>query len=135
MSSEFIPGAEAGANVNGELASDLNDVHSLSVLEDTRKYSDDEVNRSEILDFGDQGFLLHQLITSEECAHIIDEGEKIGFGEIKEAKRDYRSCDRIVIESEELSHILWKRIQPYLSEFNVPEDAHLQDLHIHGVPY
>lgn len=135
MSSEFIPGAEAGANVNGELASDLNDVHSLSVFEDTRKYSDDEVNRSEILDFGDQGFLLHQLMTSEECAHIIDEGEKIGFGEIKGAKRDYRSCDRIVIESEELSHILWKRIQPYLPEFNVPEDAHLQDLHIHGVPY
>lgn len=94
MSSEFIPGAEAGANVNGELASDLNDVHSLSVFEDTRKYSDDEVNRSEILDFGDQGFLLHQLMTSEECAHIIDEGEKIGFGEIKGARRDYRSCDR-----------------------------------------
>lgn len=45
------------------------------------------------------------------------------------------SICRIVIESEELSHILWKRIQPYLPEFNVTEDAHLQDLHIHGVPY
>lgn len=94
MSSEFIPRVEAGADVNGELASDLNDVHSLSVFEDTHKYSDDEVHRKEILDFGDQGFLLHKLMTSEECAHIIDEGEKIGFGEIKGAKRDYRSSDR-----------------------------------------
>lgn len=45
------------------------------------------------------------------------------------------SICRIVIESEELSHILWKRIQPYLPEFDVPEEAHLPDLHIHGVPY
>lgn len=94
MSSEFIPGVEAGANVNGELASDLNDVHKLSVFEDTFNYIDKEVHRSEILDFGDQGFLLHKLMTSDECARIIDEGEKIGFGEIKGAKRDYRSCDR-----------------------------------------
>lgn len=40
-----------------------------------------------------------------------------------------------MIESEELSQILWKRIQSYLSEFDVPEETCLQDLHIHGVPY
>ena len=42
---------------------------------------------------------------------------------------------RIVLESEELSNLLWKRIQPYLTDFDIPEDTPLSDLHIHGVPY
>ena len=100
MSSEYIPGLEAGANDNGELASDLSDIKKITVLEDNCKSRDTQVHRSDILDFKDQGFLLHNLMTSEECAHIIDEGEKIGFGEIKGAKRDYRSCDRYVNERE-----------------------------------
>ncbi|XP_061173180.1 uncharacterized protein LOC133191693 [Saccostrea echinata] len=134
MSSEFIPGVEAGADVNGELASDLDNVHRLSALEDS-SYCDKNVSRTEILDFGDQGFLLHKLMTPSECQHVIEDGEKIGFGEIKGAKRDYRSCDRLVIESEEMALILWRRIQPYLTDFEVAEDSSLKDLHIHGVPY
>ncbi|XP_048737946.2 uncharacterized protein LOC125652647 [Ostrea edulis] len=136
MTSEFIPGVEAGADVNGEIASDLDKVHKLSVTEDTGLYSDGNVCRTEIMDFSDQGFLLHKLMTSSECQLIIEEGEKIGFGEMKGVKRDYRSCDRIVIESDDLADILWRRIQPFLSsEFNVPEESSLKDLHIQGVPH
>lgn len=106
MTSEFIPGVEAGADVNGEIASDLDKVHKLSVTEDTGLYSDGNVCRTEIMDFSDQGFLLHKLMTSNECQHIIEEGEKIGFGEMKGVKRDYRNCDRCERERKYIQQIL-----------------------------
>lgn len=36
------------------------------------------------------------------------------------------------MESEELSQMLWKRIQPYLPEFDVPEEARLQPRFTHS---
>lgn len=42
---------------------------------------------------------------------------------------------RIVIESEELLYILWKRIQFYFLEFDVLEEVYFLDLYIYGVFY
>ena len=51
------------------------------------------IKRSEILDFGNEGFLLDGVLTKDECRCIIEKGEEIGFREIT-VRKDYRNSDR-----------------------------------------
>lgn len=66
-------------------------------------FSPQNVSRTEILDFGDEGFLLDNLLTRDECEHIIKEGEKIGFEPIENGRLDYRSSERYVVQ---VTHVL-----------------------------
>ncbi|XP_060081640.1 uncharacterized protein LOC132560951 [Ylistrum balloti] len=130
MSTEYIPGVEAGTE-EGKICSESQDCHTLDVKYDSA-HSQADVRRSEILDFGNEGFLLHNILTPTECASIIDGGEKIGFGEIRGAQDNYRSAQRIMIESQSLADLLWTRIQSCLEELDISSDPHSQ--HIHGIP-
>ncbi|XP_060081653.1 uncharacterized protein LOC132560963 [Ylistrum balloti] len=104
--------------------------HTLDVKYDAA-HSQADIRRSEILDFGNGGFLLHNILTPTECASIIDGGEKIGFESIHAIRHIYRGSQRITIESQSLADLLWTRVQPYLEELDIPCDSRSQ--HVHGV--
>ena len=91
--SEFFPQSEEGTNERGIIATDLENVVKISVLKD-KTFSPSLVQRQEIHDFGDQAFLLNNLLTKSECEHLITEGEHIGFGKIKGSNDNYRSAER-----------------------------------------
>lgn len=55
--------------------------------------------RKEILDFGDEGFLLSNVLSPKECKHYIAEGERIGFQKIIGVQDHHRSCKRFTIHS------------------------------------
>ena len=54
----------------------------------------DAIGRSDIMDFEDEGFLLHRLLTAAECKHYIQQGEDRGFEVIDESARKHRSSNR-----------------------------------------
>jgi len=90
------------------------------------------VTRSEKLDFGNEGFLLHGVLSPGESQHYINQGEYIGFQPIPGVKKTYRNCDRIVVESEELAEVLWSRIRPHLEDtLTIGGDPH--DVYVHGI--
>ena len=62
----------------------------------SESHSRTELDKTEILDFGDTGFLLHQVLNEVECQYYISKGEEIGFGSIKDVKDSYRRSQRYV---------------------------------------
>ncbi|OWF40651.1 uncharacterized protein LOC110463519 [Mizuhopecten yessoensis] len=130
MSAEYVPGVEAGTE-GGKISGDTQHSHDIDVKYDV-DHSKEQIGRTEILDFGNEGFLLHKLLTGAECSSIIDEGEIIGFEAIRGARDNYRSAQRINVESQSLADILWTRIQTYLEDLDISSDPHSQ--HIHGIP-
>lgn len=95
MDSKFSPQHEAEADDTGQITIPTDELKEIvlppETENDTKKTS---VTRSEILDFGDQGFLLHNVLSAAECKHFIGEGEKIGFGDIQGARDNYRGQQR-----------------------------------------
>ena len=51
-------------------------------------------SRQEILDFGDEGFLLEDVLSKEECQFYMDQGENQGFGLIHGVRESYRNSQR-----------------------------------------
>lgn len=92
MSVPFIPGVEKGASLEGNIELSESDVVQFTFKEND--VSTVDINRSKILNFGDEAFLLHNVLTREECETFIREGEKIGFETIRGVRDDYRSCKR-----------------------------------------
>ncbi|KAK7471519.1 hypothetical protein BaRGS_00035858 [Batillaria attramentaria] len=131
MASEFSPLHEAEADDKGQINFSEGELKSIPVPPQT----DEEmcIRRSEILDFGDEGFLLHNVLSSTECQHFISEGEKAGFEKIHGARNNYRSNLRITFDSALLSDLLWKRIRPWLSDIII--DGEPTSLHVHGVKF
>ncbi|XP_064602326.1 uncharacterized protein LOC135468167 [Liolophura sinensis] len=103
---------------------------AISVYSDPT-FSPQNVSRTEILDFGNEGFLLNNLLTRDECVHIIQEGEKIGFEPIENGRLDYRSSERILLRCPELSELLYKRTEPFLGQVTI--DGEPTDYHVQGV--
>ena len=134
MASEFIPGLEADTNSKGEIACDVGNVHVLS-LPSSLSNTEHEIKREEIADFGDEGFLLHDVLSSEENKFIISEGEQIGFERLKGVKDEYRNQQRITIDSSNLANILWDRIKEYLKSIEFSEETDPNSQHIHGIPF
>lgn len=134
MASEFIPGLEADTNSKGEIACDLGDAHSIS-LPSSLSNIGHEIKREEIADFGDEGFLLHDVLSSEENKFIISEGEKIGFERLKGVKDEYRNQQRITVDCSNLADILWDRIKEYLKPIEFSEETDPKSQHIHGIPF
>ncbi|XP_041354681.1 uncharacterized protein LOC121372442 [Gigantopelta aegis] len=129
MTSVFVPGVEDGSNENGEILYDADTLQHIDSFEDP--CYDKLVKQSDICDFGDQGFLLHNLMSSKECQHYIETGEISGFRELRTSQRSYRDCQRIIFESSGLASVLWERIKDFLKDITVEGDPSKQ--HIHGV--
>jgi hypothetical protein len=63
-----------------------------------------------------QCFLLHNVLSSEECEFLIRGTEKLGYEVMSEYSSDYRSNTRLILDNPELTDVLWKRSQ---SNFHV----------------
>ena len=116
------------ADDNEETASHCIHIYQPSEPEETQ--SEMRTTRHNILDFGDEGFLLKRLMSEKECKHYIQEGERVGFKSIHGSKKEYRNSGRIMVQSQELADIIWGRIKIYLSNITISDDPHKQ--HIHG---
>ena len=95
MATEYQPKSEDLSQFGfGEENSELHGVKSISVYSPSVPEEEVQVSRSDILDFGDQGFLLHHVLTTEECQHYIQQGETLGFEGIEGVKKSVRNSDR-----------------------------------------
>ena len=93
----FSPKHEAEADEHGRIEFPACDLKTVTIPpESSEKVTEAIISREEIADYGDQAFLLHKVITKEECQHFIDEGEKIVFEKIHGAKENYRGQQRYV---------------------------------------
>ena len=92
MTSEFVPGVEDGSNAKGEILYDADTLQQIDHFEDP--CDDKLIKKSDILDFGDQGFLLYNLMSKRECQHYIHAGENSGFRHIHAAQNSYRDSQR-----------------------------------------
>ena len=82
--------------------------------------SPQETTRQDLNVPGSRCFLLHGLLTPEECRHYIRETEKIGYSDLSDLfPAAYRSNDRVLAISEPLVECLWKRIEPFLTRREV----------------
>ena len=73
---------------------EIGDRTKIDIFKSDTESSNSSVTRTEVLDFGDEGFLLHQVMSADESQYYIDQGEKIGFHPIPGVKKTYRSSDR-----------------------------------------
>lgn len=91
--------------------------HCDTILKETQT---DNVSRQDLDVPGSRCFLLHNLLTTEECRHYIAETERIGYSDLSEVfPPDYRSNDRLLSLSEPLVSCLWRRIEPFLTRREV----------------
>ncbi len=96
MASEYRPKIEDLSEYQkliGEVDASLGEEKDVEVFEDAG-FDADKVQKKDVLDFGEECFLLKYLLTEEESRSYIDQGEKLGFGDISEAKQSYRNCQR-----------------------------------------
>lgn len=93
MSVPFIPGVEKGASLEGNIELSECDVVDYDFIENQEKRVKD-INLEEILDFGNEAFLLRSVLTAEECQSFVQKGEELGFEDIRGVRDDYRSCKR-----------------------------------------
>lgn len=131
MSAPYIPGVEEGASLEGNIEISAEDLKQIEFIKDT-SHKSSHIRQSDVADFGDEAFLLHNVLTKDECCFFIKEGEKLGFETIRGVRDDYRSCKRITIQSEKLAAILWSRIKPYVKDITIGDNPH--EVHIHGHP-
>ncbi|ESO93516.1 hypothetical protein LOTGIDRAFT_161618 [Lottia gigantea] len=121
---------EADADSSGELSYDVGQLKEIQ-FEADQNFQKADVKRQEILDFGDEGFLLEKLLSQSECDRLIQNGEEKGFDEIRGLNDKYRSSQRIILKNDNLSDILWDRIKDYLKDIVINGDPTEQ--HIHGL--
>lgn len=131
MSVSYIPKLEESTSTDGSIEFSADDVRHIIFKED-KCHNRDFIKRSELLNFGDEGFLLHNVLTAQECDMFMCEGENIGFEVIHGAREEYREMTRIFIQSQELADTLWSRVQHHIQDVVITGDPH--KLHIHGPP-
>ncbi|KAL8566114.1 hypothetical protein ACOMHN_051840 [Nucella lapillus] len=130
----FSPQHEAEADDTGEITLAVNELKLINVpSEQEMAAASLTPKRTEILDFGDQGFLLQEIFSAQECKLFINEGERVGFEKIAGANDNYRSSQRITFESVPLADALWRRLRPWLSDITIDGDHRRQ--HIHGIQF
>ena len=81
------------SDINGDIEKIIENWDTINFTSVTRDIAD-HVERTDILDFGNEGFLLTGLLTDEECSSLIDAGETIGFKQIEGATQEYRCATR-----------------------------------------
>ncbi|XP_025104721.1 uncharacterized protein LOC112570498 [Pomacea canaliculata] len=124
---------EGDAGKDGEIKLEEGVLKAIPALPEIIFHPSTTVTKSDILDFKEEGFLLHNLLSTSECSHFITEGEKAGFEAIPGVRDDYRSSQRITFDSPALANLLWERIKAWVPVINISGDPH--EKHIHGVTF
>lgn len=84
------------------------------------RYLPPDITREELDVPGARCFLLHSVLTSEECAHYIRETEHVGYADLTNLfPVEYRSNDRVLSVCNPLVECLWRRIEPFLTRKEV----------------
>eukprot|EP00928_Gymnodinium_smaydae_P012919 TRINITY_DN14718_c0_g1_i2.p1 TRINITY_DN14718_c0_g1~~TRINITY_DN14718_c0_g1_i2.p1 ORF type:complete len:348 (-),score=69.55 TRINITY_DN14718_c0_g1_i2:138-1094(-) len=71
--------------------------------------------------FGGRCVVLRNILTPEECTHIIQE-LSVDMQQVR-YREDYRQNDRSVFSSAALADILWSRVQPFMQNVSLQVDA------------
>ncbi|KAL5486910.1 hypothetical protein EMCRGX_G019450 [Ephydatia muelleri] len=83
-------------------------------------YLPPNTTREELNVPGSRCFLLHSVLTPEECAHYIHETEQVGYEDLTRLfPVEYRSNDRVLSICKPLVECLWRRIEPHLTRREV----------------
>lgn len=98
MALTFNPALEADADDNGEILYNEEELKNVKIFVDG-EYLSERITRKDILDFGDEGFLLQNVLSSTECKYYIAEAERVGFEKIHGARDHYRSSQRSSLRS------------------------------------
>ncbi|EFA77578.1 hypothetical protein PPL_12181 [Heterostelium album PN500] len=61
-------------------------------------------------------FVLDNVLSPSECQFIIDQGEEMGFDDLKHYTSKYRGNVRILVKTKSLSDVVLERIRPYLEQ-------------------
>ena len=91
------------AGYNSEEVSDF----KLNLLQE--EFQQKNILKKELI--AGKAFVLENILTKKECKYYIEESEKAGYLELGSK---YRTNDRVIIISEELSSLLFERIKPFL---------------------
>eukprot|EP00656_Telonema_subtile_P016570 TRINITY_DN18762_c0_g1_i1.p1 TRINITY_DN18762_c0_g1~~TRINITY_DN18762_c0_g1_i1.p1 ORF type:complete len:287 (+),score=57.82 TRINITY_DN18762_c0_g1_i1:129-989(+) len=66
-------------------------------------------------------YVLHNVLSEAECQYYIHYGREVGY---REVRLDYRSCDRLQVDSESLAKQIFERVSPFLSgDYLLEKDA------------
>ena len=94
--------------------------HPPSVLSPSTTPPCPNITREDLNVPGARCFLLHSLLSSEECHHYIKDTERIGYSDLSGLfPPKYRSNERVLAICQPLVDCLWERIQPHLSRREV----------------
>ena len=100
-----------------QLLFSVNDCPTILSGDNTRATA---VSREDLPVPGSRCFLLHNLLTPEECLHYIEETERVGYSDLSQLfSSNYRSNDRVLSLCQPLVDCLWERIQPHLTRREV----------------
>ena len=78
------------------------------------------ISRKDLKVPGSRCFLLHGLLTLEECNFYIRETERVGYSDLSGVfPPEYRCNDRVLAICPPLADCLWKRIEAHLSRREV----------------
>ena len=76
--------------------------------------------------FAGRAFLANHLLSDEECDAVVRAAEGHGLQDLLLCGGAKRRCARVPFASQELSDLLWPRVQPYLADLHVDrENAHM----------
>ena len=82
--------------------------------------SESAITREELNVRGARCFLLHSLLSPDECRHYIEDTERIGYSDLLDLfQPEYRSNDRVLAVCQPLVDRLWARLQHHLSRREV----------------
>ena len=92
----FTPGMEADADDFGQISIDGSCLSNINnpLPESSRCFALENITREDVLDYGNECFLLKSVLTEDESKHFIHEGEKVGFEKIPNGRDSYRSSQR-----------------------------------------
>jgi len=78
----------------------------------------EEVRKVDLELEGKVGFILYNVLTPEECQHLIDKTEAMGYRPMSGYFPSYRSNTRVIVDDPDrsLTNELWRRLSPFVPD-------------------
>jgi hypothetical protein len=78
----------------------------------------EEVKKVDLDMEGKVAFILYNVLTPEECQHLIDKTEKMGYRPMPGYSPSYRSNTRVIVDDPDrgLTNELWRRLSPFVPD-------------------
>ncbi len=78
----------------------------------------EEVRKVDLEMEGKVGFILYNVLTPEECQHLIDKTEAMGYRPMSGYLPSYRSNTRVIVDDPDrsLTSELWRRLSPFVPD-------------------